>query len=55
MKHLATISNVGSRLIATAVITYSLYIPPFSSGWALPICVALSDISILLPLANAAS
>ena len=37
MKCLATISNdVGSRLIATAVITDSLYIPPFTSGWALP-------------------
>ena len=49
MQRLETISNaVGSGLIARAVITSSLSIPAFASGWTLPIGVALC-------LANAAS
>ena len=42
MQRLETISNaVGSGLIARAVITSSLSIPAFASGWTLPIGVAL--------------
>ena len=56
MKRLATISStVRTGLIATAVITGSLSIHAFAIGWDLPIGVALSGMSILLPLANSAS
>lgn len=44
----------GTGLIATSVITASLAIPAFASGWALPIGVALSGMNILLSLAIAA-
>ena len=52
MKLLVTIAT---ELIATAVTIGILSIRAFDSGWSFPIDVALSDMSILLPLANAAS
>ena len=56
MKRLAAISNVvGTGLITTAVITVSLFIPAVTSKWCLPLVVALTSITILLPLTNAAS
>ena len=55
MKRLTTISNaVGTGLIATAVITGSLSIPAYASGWNLPAGMALSGMNILLSLTNAA-
>ena len=55
-KLLATISNaVGIELIATVVITDSLSITLFTTGGAFPIGMALSGMSILLPLENSAS
>ena len=55
MKYL-TISNAADTGVnTTTIITGSLSIPPFASGWALPIGMALSGIRILLPLTNADS
>ena len=50
MKRLANFSNA----VGTAVITGTLSIPAFTVGWTLLVGVALSDITILMPLANAA-
>ena len=44
----------GNGLIATAVITGGLYFPALTYVWALLIGMALSGMSILLPLKNAA-
>ena len=50
MKRLANFSNA----VGTAVITGTLSIPAFTVGWTLLAGVALSDTTILMPLANAA-
>ena len=56
MKRLAITSNaVGTELVATVVVIAILSIPTFVSGWVLTICVALSNISILLPKTSANS
>ena len=56
MKRLAIISNgIGTGLITTAVISASLSIPALTREWASPVGVASSSITILLPLATAAS
>ena len=56
MKILTTISNIfGTGLICTAVTTGSLSIPVFSSVLGLPVVVALSGKTILLPLVNSVS
>ena len=56
MQRLGITSNtVGTGLITVDVTTGSLSIPAFANTLTLPIGVALSGMSILLPLANAAS
>ena len=56
MQRLTSISNaVGTGLTAAAVVTSAVSTPAFACGWALPLGVALSTMSVLLPLANAAS
>ena len=56
MNHLVTIlTAVWDRLIITAIVTGSLAILVFTSGWALPVGVTLFGITILLTLAIAAS
>ena len=56
MKRLTTISNaVGIGLIITAVITGSLSLPAITSGWTLPVGMALSSITLPFHLEIAAS
>lgn len=56
MTRLASISNaIGTRLITTALITDSLSIRAFVSGWSSHKGVVFSSLSILLPVANSTS
>lgn len=56
VKSFPTISNAnGTGLITTAVLIASVSIPTFACRWVLLTGASLSAMSILLPLANAAS
>ena len=51
----AILNYVGTGLITTFFATGSFSIPASITRWALPLGLASSDITLLLPLATAAS